>query len=131
MDKTEAIEVRAVHNNHIPKLLSYLGAGVLGLNALFLGFLGLLVFAQIFGMSIVTGIVLVIVPIGLLPFTAMWVGFAAAGWIEDVSTNLSHFEYWTKVILLFIAGLIVPYIVYWITGYITLTLAALVTNVIS
>ena len=117
-------------HNEIPKVVQYIGGGIIVLNALYLGLWGLGLLVQVFSISVLIGIIMLLTVVGFIPFIPMYVGFASLGWIESIPVHLSKFEYWTKVILLFIAGVILPYIAYWLAAIVTLMIAAFLTGFI-
>lgn len=117
-------------NSQIPTALQYIGGGIITLNALFLGLWGLGLLVQIFSASVIIGIIMLVTVVGFIPFVPMYVGFASLGWIENIPSHLSKFEYWTKVILLFIAGIILPYITFWLATLVTLMIVSFLSGFI-
>lgn len=127
-------DIEVTHNrnkateNKLPVVVGYIGGGILVLNALYLGLWGLGVLAMVFNMSIATGIIMLLTAVGFLPFAGMYAGFSSIGWIEEIRTDVSKFEFWTKVILVFIGGIVIPYIVYYLSSFIVLFIANFITS---
>lgn len=129
MDKeVEVLEAKQIKENHIPKPIETIGAVIIGINALYIGLLGLATVVQVFSGSFIVGIVMLLTVVGFIPFTPMWVGFSALGWFETISPTLSRFEFWTKVVLFFLGGIILPYVASIVANFLTLVIAAFLSS---
>ena len=105
-------QTRTAIKNFIPTPLKIIGAIPIVLNALILAFMSLWFLGSAFGIHVALGFVVLLTPLGWILAFPTILGFSTLGWF-DLSQNLSKFEFWTKVILLFLGAIILPWLLYW------------------
>lgn len=104
-----------------------IGVILIVLNALYLGFLGILLMIAIFQASLAAGLVLALTSIGfMLCFPGAAVGFSSLGWFEILDNAHNKFELWLKAIGLFIASIVGSWVTYWIGSWIVVVIIRLV-----
>jgi hypothetical protein len=116
--------------NVIPRPVAIIGGTLLILNALNLGVWGFGVLGGVFSVSTPVGLIMLFTAVGFLPFAPLWLGIVSLTWFEHIPTYVGKGEYWAKTVLCFAAGILSPYLLYMITTFTTLIIAATISNFI-
>jgi len=114
--------------NLIPRPVAVVGGALLILNALNLGVWGFGVLGGIFSVSTPVGLIMIFTAVGFLPFAPLWLGIVSLTWFEYIPTYVGKGEYWAKTTLCFVAGILGPYLLYMLTTFATLVIAATISN---
>lgn len=116
--------------NAIPNLVAIIGGALLVVNALYLGWWGIGVIREIFAISATVGLIMLLTAIGFIEFVPLGVGIASLSWFKSVPAQVSKLEYWSKVSLRFVAGLVSPYFLYIPATFATFIIAAFISSVV-
>lgn len=96
--------------NFIPKPLKIIGATVISLNSLWIGWYVLTVIISIFQQDSGLGWVMVLSPAVIIMSIPVFMGFTIMNAIADLNTHMSSQKYWWSVIGYFIAGTVIPHL---------------------
>jgi hypothetical protein len=128
MERASYIENKK--QNTIPKGLAWIGGALIVIYGLVLGLYGLVVGAQIFSISVPTGLIMMFTAIGWIVFIPAYTAFSSLGWFEGLSSVDNKYEFWFKTIAYFVGAFVIPLIVYIIASFVALAIAGFIAGII-
>ena len=113
-NEIEAYEIPTFKIRELPRLTSYFFGGALYLCAAYITLISIAQVFSVFNLSIAAGLVLVFTPLGWLFFgPGAALAWAAPSILVDATRDIqNNWEYYIKLILGYIAALVVPYLVF-------------------